>query len=56
MDTKTLNRREFLRIAGLSTAPLALPGWAPAWPSRRPEAPLQATFWSACSCAAAWMG
>ena len=29
MDTKTLNRREFLRIAGLSTAPLALPGWAP---------------------------
>lgn len=29
MDTKTINRREFLRIAGLSTAPLALPGWTP---------------------------
>ena len=29
MNTKTLNRRDFLRIAGLSTAPLALPGWAP---------------------------
>lgn len=29
METETLNRREFLRIAGLSTAPLALPGWTP---------------------------
>ncbi len=29
MQTKTLNRREFLRIAGLSTAPLAVPGWTP---------------------------
>ena len=29
MKTETLDRREFLRIAGLSTAPLALPGWSP---------------------------
>ena len=29
METETLNRREFLRIAGLSTAPLAVPGWTP---------------------------
>ncbi len=39
MDTKTLNRREFLRIASLSAAPLALPGWAPRFAFAPPGSP-----------------
>jgi uncharacterized protein (DUF1501 family) len=29
MATNDLSRREFLRLAGISTAPLSLPGWTP---------------------------
>ena len=39
MDTKTLNRRDFLRIAGLSAAPLSLPGWTPRMAFAPPGSP-----------------
>jgi len=39
METKTLNRREFLCLAGLSAAPLSLPGWAPRMAFAPPGSP-----------------